>query len=239
MSQDTLTSLPLHLQVRIASHLSAPEQLPLLQTCKALRDATVDARRTRLVQLAQRPGRFCGTDPFPTMMEYVQLGGQAHPRKMHLPNILRLCEGPAPKGMLREAAGRRAAALACIDASKTRRRGAKLYFGEIDARKRPHGVGRCVGFGDCLESSYFGEWRHGKRCGVGIQFYWDYPGHTHPHGGGWYEGEWDKDMFHGMGMLVSDNLVYQEGRWEYNNSVGEHLVNRTWAVPYVEANSPR
>ena len=226
MQQNSLTALPSDLQVRIANCLSEAEQLPLMQSCRTLCAATVDARRTRLLQQSQRPGRIC-RDPFPTLLEHVQGGGKAQPYAMQLPNVLRTCAGlTPPNGMLRQAAERRVRAWSLIEPGKDLQPWGKRYYrGETDKRGRPDGSGIAYSFGiSSPDSVYIGDWRHGKRCGVGTQFFWESPEHKKPLQGGWYEGEWYNDQISGMGMLVTADLRYQEGLWKHGQPVGAQTV---------------
>lgn len=230
MQDNNLASLPRDVQIRVANCLSHAEQTPLLQTCKSLCAATIEARRTRVVQQSARPGRFC-RDPFPTLLEYVQSGGRAHPYAMHLPNILRTCAGlaPPPGGMLRQAAERRVRASANIDTEEQALHAWRksMYRGERDKRGRPDGMGIAYGFDiGSANSVYMGEWRHGRRCGVGTQFFWEGTEHTSPLRGGWYEGQWHNDQFSGLGMLVSPSLTYQEGLWKHGQPVGAQTTQR-------------
>jgi hypothetical protein len=212
--------------MRIADCLSDAEQMALMQSSRALCASTIEARRMRLVLRSLRPGRFCN-DPFPTLLEFVQGGGKPHYYAMHLPNVLRTCDGlTPPNGMLRQAAERRVRAWAFLEpGSAPNRWGRALYRGETDKRGRPNGVGVSIGFDiGSPNSVYLGDWRHGRRCGVGTQFFWESTAHQSALQGGWYEGEWHNDQFCGLGMLVNPDLAYQEGLWKHGQPVGHQPV---------------
>ena len=232
MQENSLTALPLDLQVRIANCLSDAEQLPLMQSCRTLHHSAFEARRTRLAQQSRRPGRM-SNDPFPTLLEHVQGGGKVHAYAMQLPNVLRACAGlTPPDGMLRQAAERRVRTWSLIAPGAVLEPWSKCYYrGETDKRGRPDGVGFAMSYSiSSPDSVYIGDWRHGKRCGVGTQFFWESPEHKKPYQGGWYEGEWYNDQISGAGMLVGADLRYQEGLWKHGQPVGTQPVQTARTV---------
>ncbi|CAG9328113.1 unnamed protein product [Blepharisma stoltei] len=106
----------------------------------------------------------------------------------------------------------------------------KLYKGQMDDNEQAQGMGVLLHKGRIYE----GFWRDNKRCGYGRQIgpkgdvYHGYWYDNMRSGFGTYEikeknysyiGDWENDIFHGRGLLVTEEAAY-EGDWKENKQHG-------------------
>lgn len=86
------------------------------------------------------------------------------------------------------------------------------YVGEYNERNQKHGEGTL----NCPEYVYKGEWFENKRQGKGICQY--------SSSGKVYDGQWKKDLYHGQGFLINEDLTSYEGSFIKGKKDGKGIV---------------